>query len=125
MSQTKQEAAEQYGKSLEIDRVRFSSGEIEAMREEATRDFIAGAEWAELKWIPVTERLPDNAGECFCIEKHEHTHVDEFERPIYKYRIIIHYWINDVRIWARSIGEKDKDIIAWCAIPNSLLNIKP
>lgn len=108
MNQTKQEAAEAYSKSLEIDRVRFSSGEIEAMREEAKKDFIAGAEWGEPKWIPVTERLPEDNGRYFCVTADDTWIVGEYEH---------NYIFCDPSgcSWRCKL---------WCPIPDSLLNFK-
>lgn len=100
MNQTTQEAAQNYSLSQDVNR-----------NEEllCTRAFKAGAEWAELKWIPVTERLPEDNGRYFCVTADDTWIVGEYEH---------NYIFCDPSgcSWRCKL---------WCAIPDSLLNFKP
>jgi hypothetical protein len=66
--------------------------------------FIAGAEWAQPKWIPVTERLP------------------ELNQPVIIrcVKVELHY---DLIYFDGSFNTKH--ITHWCATPDSLLSFKP
>jgi hypothetical protein len=81
---------------------------------------ILGTICGKLVFTPSEKSNPPYAGEYLCLEKYEHTHVGESGLPIFKRRIIIHYWIDDVKIWART--PKEKVIVGWCRIPFGLAN---
>jgi hypothetical protein len=111
MNQTIQEAAAAYIKHQD-------PAEILSLEEGGivTDAFIAGAEWAALKWIPVTERLPEDQSTphiCMCddainndppsliVAFHENGHVfKDFDGTSWR-------------------------VVKWCPIPHSLLNFKP
>lgn len=97
MNQTKQEAAANYVFHSEYT-LRPRVIEIE------TAAFIAGAEWAELNWIPVTERLPEIGQPVIirCVKVELHFDLVYFDGSF-----------------------STKHITHWCAIPDSLLNFKP
>lgn len=73
------------------------------------KSFCAGAEWAELKWIPVAERLPEDNGRYFCITADDTWIVGEYEH---------NYIFCDPSgcSWRCKL---------WCPIPDSLLIINP
>jgi hypothetical protein len=97
MNQTKQEAAARYV---------FDSKHTGGQRiiEIETAAFMAGADWAELKWIPVTERLP------------------EIGQPVIVRCVKVELYY-DMVYFDGSFSTKH--ITHWCAIPDSLLNFKP
>lgn len=106
MNQTKQEAADRYV-SKEVLKVmgKMSAGYAGGL----LVGFKAGAEWAELKWIPVTERLPEDNGRYICVTADDTWIVGEYEH---------NYIFCDPSgcSWRCKL---------WCPIPDSLLNFKP
>lgn len=112
MNQTKQEAAE----AIFQEQI---SGYPESNRGDMMYGFDygfqAGTEAAELKWIPVTERLPEEKGMYFVHGKKA--------------------WEDSARLHVTRFVPGDKlnlpgfigvgDPLAWCPIPDSLLNFKP
>lgn len=72
--------------------------------------FIAGAEWAQPKWIPVnSEQKPDNMQKVMILIRNMFSGENE---------------ISTVR-YVSSTGFTKTVVLAWCAIPDSLLNFKP
>lgn len=106
MNQTKQEAAE----AIFQEQI---SGYPESNRGDMMYGFDygfqAGTKAAELKWIPVTERLPEDNGRYFCVTADDTWIVGEYEH---------NYIFCDPSgcSWRCKL---------WCPIPDSLLNFKP
>lgn len=106
MNQTKQEAAEAFSKYPNGQpTVGYHLNDIISAEKQA---FLAGAEWAELKWIPATERLPDEGQKVFIWSSGVWSDEPGMKMGVYYNRIM----------WST-------DVLAWCAIPDSLLNFKP
>jgi len=107
MNQTIQEAASAYIKHQDpADILSLEEGGI------VTDAFTAGAEWAALKWIPVTERLPDYDQKCLCIcddAPDNSTIVGDYEAA---------------SVFRDASGYSWR-VKFWCPIPESLLNFKP
>jgi hypothetical protein len=74
--------------------------------------FEAGAEWAQPRWIPVAERLPDYDQKCLCIcddAPDNSTIVGDYEAA---------------SVFRDASGYSWR-VKYWCPIPESLLNFKP
>ena len=110
MNQTIQEAADRYA-SKEILKVmgKMPSGYAGGL----SVGFVAGAIWAELKWIPVTERLPESMQQCLFVVSLEADHDNGR---------ILGGWYTGRDFVTPGVGWKASH---WCAIPDSPLNFKP
>jgi hypothetical protein len=112
MNQTIQEAAEAYTLNSPYGSETYSNSEI---AEVETKAFIAGGEWAIPKMVPVAEWLPTEKGMYLVFGKKSWE--DEF-------RLHITRFIPQDEFNAYGfIGIADP--LAWCPIPDSLLNFKP
>jgi len=118
MNQTKQEAAEAYCALIR-------TAEVKPEGKVRRESFIAGADWAELKWIPVTERLPENGGEpVIIIYKNPFFGLLESCFGSAEYHSDRKKWISPLT-GGRMIEIEVYNVTHWCPIPDSLLNFKP
>jgi hypothetical protein len=110
MNQTIQEAADRYV-SKEVHKVKgkMQDGYAGGLHE----GFMAGAEWAQLKWIPVAERLPKSQQPVLFIVK---SCDDRGHGIILGGKYTDHYFSTPGMAYEAS---------HWCEIPVSLLNFKP
>lgn len=109
MNQTIQEAAEAYEAVPPYTAGEYTNTEISKVEKEA---FIAGAEWAQLNWIPVTERLPERMQECLFIVDSRFDHDNG--------RVLGGWYTGEDFVTPGVTWKASR----WCAIPDSLLNFK-
>jgi len=144
MNQTAEQAAHEYCNGLPYHKAHKTMG-----TQNIFDAFIAGAEWAEPEWIPVTESLPDGKGKygsmvlaligseisvCYYttggqieIEDEEEYHNDLIKNEETGKLFLPAGW---VRLDEQISGEYDEAWIRvrpthWCPVPDSLLNFKP